>query len=295
LLTEDKIIFLKNNNFNISISLDGPEHIHDRYRLTLGRRPTFKIIMDNIKIIKLCYQDYYLHKIGYNITLAPPYDLISIIDFFSSEDVFTECSHRYNFVSNRDTTFYSRFNVKEISNILSKQREYLRNQFYSLLSTTSFHDNSTYRRFRILMDFFLTPLIRFHHRPLGFVKHIYPNGICTPGGRKVFVTSDGYLCACEKIDYDMLIGDIYNGFNLERINDFINSYVDACRDENCNECWIKRLCDMCYINMFEANRISVESKTRICKYKKRSIAKSLIEYCNIMEINQEIFKNTSYK
>ena len=53
LLIDDKWArFLAENRFLVGISIDGPEHIHDRYRVTRGRTPTFKKVMAAIERLK---------------------------------------------------------------------------------------------------------------------------------------------------------------------------------------------------------------------------------------------------
>ena len=41
--------FLAEHQFLVGISIDGPEHLHDRYRVSKGRKPTFKRVMAAIE------------------------------------------------------------------------------------------------------------------------------------------------------------------------------------------------------------------------------------------------------
>ncbi|WP_238593834.1 anaerobic sulfatase maturase [Endozoicomonas atrinae] len=53
LLIDDKWArFLAENRFLVGISIDGPEHLHDRYRVSKGRTPTFKKVMAAIERMK---------------------------------------------------------------------------------------------------------------------------------------------------------------------------------------------------------------------------------------------------
>lgn len=60
LLTEEWCRFFKENNFLIGISIDGTEHMHNRYRLTKAGKPTFDKVVKGIDLLKK-------HKVEYNI------------------------------------------------------------------------------------------------------------------------------------------------------------------------------------------------------------------------------------
>ena len=44
--------FFRENNFLVGLSLDGPQDIHDRYRLDRGDAPTFSRVMDGLKLLR---------------------------------------------------------------------------------------------------------------------------------------------------------------------------------------------------------------------------------------------------
>lgn len=60
LLTDEWCRFFKDNNFLIGISLDGPQHIHDKYRKTIDGRPSFYKVMKGINLLKK-------HQVDFNI------------------------------------------------------------------------------------------------------------------------------------------------------------------------------------------------------------------------------------
>ena len=51
LIDDDWCRFLKENDFLVGISIDGPEHIHDRYRLNKTGAPTFRKVMKGIELL----------------------------------------------------------------------------------------------------------------------------------------------------------------------------------------------------------------------------------------------------
>jgi serine-type anaerobic sulfatase-maturating enzyme len=52
LLDEEWAIFLKENDFLVGISLDGPKAIHDRYRVDRAERPTFDAVMRGLELLQ---------------------------------------------------------------------------------------------------------------------------------------------------------------------------------------------------------------------------------------------------
>jgi uncharacterized protein len=52
LITEDWCRFFKDNNILVGISIDGPEHIHDKYRKLKNGNPTFALVMQAIELFQ---------------------------------------------------------------------------------------------------------------------------------------------------------------------------------------------------------------------------------------------------
>jgi uncharacterized protein len=52
LLDDEWCRFFKDNEFLVGISIDGPEHLHDHYRVDRGGRPTFHKVMKGLEALK---------------------------------------------------------------------------------------------------------------------------------------------------------------------------------------------------------------------------------------------------
>jgi len=52
LLEDDWCRFLKRHNFLVGVSLDGPQAMHEAYRLDKGGRPTFERVMAGLALLK---------------------------------------------------------------------------------------------------------------------------------------------------------------------------------------------------------------------------------------------------
>ncbi|MCW7999992.1 Cys-rich peptide radical SAM maturase CcpM, partial [Clostridium sp. cpc1] len=71
LISDEVIDFFYNNNFTVTISLDGPSHIHNRSRhFAYSDKGSFDNIMENLSNIKKKYPDYYQGNIQFNTVLT---------------------------------------------------------------------------------------------------------------------------------------------------------------------------------------------------------------------------------
>lgn len=63
LLDDDWCAFFKENNFLIGISVDGPRHLHDTYRVDKGGGPTFDRVMRGLRLLQK-------HGVEFNVLTA---------------------------------------------------------------------------------------------------------------------------------------------------------------------------------------------------------------------------------
>ena len=86
LLTDDWCKFFKENNFLIGISVDGPQHCHDKYRKTKDNRPSFYNVMKGISLLKK-------HGVEFNIMgVVNDYNVDYPLEFYN---FFKEIDCRY--------------------------------------------------------------------------------------------------------------------------------------------------------------------------------------------------------
>jgi len=60
LLTDDWCKFFKKNDFLVGLSIDGPQELHDKYRIKGNGTPTFDAVMSGLALLKK-------HKVSFNI------------------------------------------------------------------------------------------------------------------------------------------------------------------------------------------------------------------------------------
>ncbi|MHB8336936.1 MAG: radical SAM protein [Ignavibacteriaceae bacterium] len=286
LLSSGVFPFLVENGVNILISLDGPQVVHDRYRIRKNKRGTFNKVLNNIRALENYNSDYYKNSVGFVVTLAPPYNLTKIVDFFEE---FVEFSQPIiiNYVDPFETSFFEKFDLDRENKFYSDQKENLLKEYENLYKKNL--TNS--KRLKILNDLFGRAMFRFNERfiyPLNSTD-ITPNGACYPGLDRVFVASNGDLGVCEKCSPNLKIGDIRNGFNLDAIKSVYNEYCGIVTDV-CLNCWAYRLCSSCFIGAVKNDGLfSYEKKKEDCSYKIKSIIKDLEIFTRIKMLNADAF------
>jgi len=84
LLTDEWCEFLKKNNFLVGLSLDGPEDIHNRYRVDRGGQPTFHKVLRGLKLLQK-------HSVEYNVMACvakeTAYNPLEVYHFLKGEGV----------------------------------------------------------------------------------------------------------------------------------------------------------------------------------------------------------------
>jgi len=83
LLTDEWCRFFKENNFLVGISVDGPQHCHDKYRKTRDGRPSFYQVMKGINLLKKHGVEFNIMGVvnDYNVDYA-----LGFYDFFKQLD-----------------------------------------------------------------------------------------------------------------------------------------------------------------------------------------------------------------
>lgn len=77
LLTDEWCRFFKENNFLIGISIDGPQHCHDKYRKTKDKKPSFSHVMKGIELLKK-------HEVEFNaLAVINDYNVNYPLDFYN--------------------------------------------------------------------------------------------------------------------------------------------------------------------------------------------------------------------
>ncbi|WP_068502419.1 Cys-rich peptide radical SAM maturase CcpM [Paenibacillus kribbensis] len=279
LFSPEVIDFLSENSVNITISLDGPELLHDKNRrYGVNGRGTFADIMNNIEMIKERHPDY-VEKINFNTVIDPLNDYSCVSDFFGSYHTVKEflvTSAIINDIYRNDSVSFSENYQKNVNYELFKM--YLwklgkldeRHVSKLVLPTFSQIKENVHKRMKL---------------PTSKFKKDHPSGPCVPGAQRLFVDVEGQLYPCERVSESsqvMRIGDVYEGFDFEKVRSILN--LGKLTEEACRSCWAFRMCNQCAAAADGIEELSGPLRMELCQNVKNYVADILMTYCTLREL-----------
>jgi uncharacterized protein len=241
LLTNQIIEFCIHHGIRLQISIDGPPEIHDRYRKTRNFQPTHRCVIEKLELLRHISETYYCTKVGINCTLAPPFQLEEVDQYFIREALFEPFSgHIGNFsvsiMNMQGTKFYQRKDLDDFR----KQIKSIRDAFANYLMLG---DQGKARFLPAAM--FEAAFYNFTQKCLEYSissRWIHP-GECIPGIGGLAIGADGTLFVCNSFNRQP-IGTIYSGVDLNEVKTMRQRYIEL-RNGKCRKCWLFRFCPIC--------------------------------------------------
>lgn len=273
LLSEDKANWLMQQDFGISVSLDGPEEEHDRNRIYASGRGTFKDVMRNIRRI----MDSGYENISCNPVIDWKTDIFKLQEFFNRKDV-PKPSRSNQVVTNHGCRYYEEFTEEDYITYVKRlkmAKEYYLNTLPSLgeIKRATFFD----QMFRSNARSIIANSIPILKHPL-----LMPfTAACVPG-RKIFVDPDGNYYICERIcTRSPIIGNINEGLNFERIYNMLYNYYNHL--DKCPSCSIQRVCNQCFSQLIADGTFLKTSE--VCRDIEKGFINAFIDSFELAEAN----------
>lgn len=280
LINEEILGFFIENDFSIMISLDGPESVQNGNRVFAdGEQGTFETVIDKIKMIEEKAPDF-LDRISFNAVIDLNHDFSAANDFFLTYDMVKNTMVKGTFVNN--------VNRKESAEI---------NYSYLL--------DSKYEEFKTMMYFCKNIFNKYQPRLLrGYIESIKQNfvdrdvikskkalksavgGQCIPGIQRLFVTVDGKIYPCERVNEnsdDFCIGNIDDGFDVNQAKKLLN--VSQLTKEECQKCWCHKICSQCIARADDNGSLSREIRLKNCPEAKANAEKMIKDYIVLKQNN----------
>lgn len=199
LLDEQIGDFLVEKNFAVLISLDGDKETHDRNRVFANGVGSFDIVIKNLRIFRKKHPDYKKLAISACYDLDIDYDKVE--QFFNEEKLFVA---KHSFIDGINTTYFDRFSPSDWENFKYNQRKF-KDKY--ILADKPF-DKNEFIVFSVgvgYMEF------AFHMMYGDKRNALTPySGTCVPG-EKMYVSTDGTIHMCEKVNPRYSIGNVNAG------------------------------------------------------------------------------------
>lgn len=231
LLDEDVAEFLIKNDIKIIISLDGPTQQLNKYRVFQNGKSSFDIVCKNIQMLYRKNPKYFRESVTYNVVMynGASQELFEAVDNLWKSNV--------NMIDLFPTDYFMRVRDKSDESLLSAGRINIKSYdfaYKNMLKNMKKYYNS-------------------FNGPSGGNK-ILPGGFCIAGVRKNFVTTDGKIIVCEKVDESQEIfeiGDVDNGIDISKVRRLISYTLK--RTEKCKKCWAAKFCKICFKDIININ------------------------------------------
>jgi uncharacterized protein len=246
-LLDDRIVeFLVQEKIHLQISLDGPAELHDRHRVTRQGRGSHARIMEGLARL-LTRDPSAAERLLFVVTLAPPYDLEAVADYYQEFAPFRRLGIartpqlRVNLADLAGLDWTAALEDPQLQALYQGRLDRARSLYCQALVEGRREELSP-----VLSAFFDQGLIAFHHRQRGSLPRDVPfQGCCLPGQRRLHVKADGAFQPCERVGESLLIGHARSGIDLRAVERLFEGVKNAL-GERCLDCWALRLCHVCF-------------------------------------------------
>lgn len=263
LLNEDVADYLIENDIKIIISLDGPAEKFNKYRVFPNGKSSYDIVFQNIKALYHKNPQYFRESVTYNVVMfnGANKELFEAIDNLWKSNV--------NMIDLFPTEYFMK--VRDKSDEL-EQTEKIDIAAYDFAYKNMLKNMKKY--------------YNSFSGPVGN-NSILPGGFCIPGVRKNFVTTDGKIIVCEKVDESrevFEIGDVYNGIDLKKVENLIKQTLKSLN--KCKDCWAAKFCKICFKDIVNINE-------EFCENARKDVERELGYYLEQISGNRDLVNYVS--
>lgn len=239
-LLDKYIDFLVEHNFKISISLDGGFKANS-YRIFPNGKESFSKISANIAFIRNKYPQFYKSNISFLTVLHNRNNVLAVNDYFSEIHSHTQINSLSEHGVRKDKhdrvqkmVHDYRYSEEEISLLKNK---------YPMLYKEQFDTSHI-----LYNEYFSEP----EYDDIGSLilnkNRCYPGQTCYLFKKRVFVTIDGLLLPCERIERKYSLGRIIDGKIYSKANKATKVYkdIETVFSKSCSLCVKRFSCSRCF-------------------------------------------------
>lgn len=290
LLRGEAAEFVASHGIRCSISLDGPQHIHDRYRRFADGSATWLQVMDNIRTFLDVYPEYRDNGLlGFHAVLAPPTDLRELDEFFATCDMFRpSMGFSLGSVSTCDTSFFESIPA---TSLRVGGHEDLYQRFINSMRDGTLGRDHREPAMWVLIALFERDVIGFYKRGYASAQHpllpdrLCPMPTCLPGVRRLFTNIDGTYYPCERVQQtsSVCIGNVREGVSVQKVFDLLGAYVDLGK-AGCLSCWCLPMCMAgCVAMVMEDGKPDASARKHACDSYRRTAHRVMTDVSAVLE------------
>lgn len=279
-------------NFTIVCSIDGDREIHDEHRKMISGEGSFQKVLEGLKNLREAFKEKE-ENIIFNMVLTPPYtrEKFNKIQSFIQDCPYIHDTNTimYSYADDGKNADLSEIRKREeIKSGLSFMEQY--NPIMCWTMENMLDVDSPNKLFTWSNT--LKGLLKIHKRGLSEVpmNKCSFNGCCIPGGRRLYITVEGYYHICERIGEAPVIGNVRNGINIEAIKrKYIDEYIDK-SIKKCQRCWAMHLCGICYATCYDQDGLNVQTKNLRCISERFAVENQLTQYYQLYENRPDLLE-----
>ncbi|MGN5996217.1 radical SAM protein [Enterococcus faecalis] len=291
LMTEEVAEYIAGNeNFYVVCSMDGPEDIHDEYRVFQNGKGSFRHVFNGLRRIVDALGESANDRLSFSMVLNRPYTdekFERIQNFFEENQwIPKEAEKNITYASyGRDAEGEAIIPKEETTDLLEGEEETLLYDPLGDWNNKKVIENNSYSAKLFTSKRSTDDMYRIHNRRLTEkpVDNYSFNGCCIPGSRRLYVTVNGEFKLCERIGESPKFGDVENGIDLDIVR---KKYIDNYMNESvklCNECWAVNMCGLCYTDSYDEEDFRLDYKSELCDSQRFQLERALGQYHEILE------------
>lgn len=289
LVTDEIAKFFADNDFNLIISLDGPEKMHDANRVMINGEGSFEKTAKGAREIFKQYKKQGKHgKVGLNMVVSGPdykkqYDEIQ--KFIEENEWIPEDIMVLTATVDRGPSDSDYFLPQS-----EEDRKFMETFYEPLIAWEKEYKDSNENKQGLFTDGAMDKGMLIIHKRLFTdkpIKEYGMNGCCVPGQRRIYVTVDGVFHHCEKVGNIPCLGNVQEGFDKESIRkNYVEDFIHEAQ-KYCKDCWAVNLCTLCYVNCYDSVGTHFGYRHNSCRNERKYLEDNLIRYHSILEENPE--------
>lgn len=274
--------YLVKKDFSLLISFDGDESAQS-LRVYHNGENSFKDVYNNVRLLQEQHPAFFEKKVSFNAVLHARNEIESVYTFFqthfskvprisslSDSGVNKDKLGDFGSICNEYTESFNRIPANTAKEI-AESNLFMSPEFSSFYRSFEAESGNVFYNYHELL---------LNKQELG----TFPTGACLPFSKKMFITVNGKILQCERIDHEHVLGWITDKgveLNLDKITDNHNNFIFR-HIKQCTTCNAGARCPVCVY------RIDDFQKTTSCP--SFSQTKTQARYANLLRENPRLLE-----